>query len=155
MNGTMNRCASPVFESNSSTDVDLELMPSTERESQLSSLFGSHSPSTVGDNDIGHGADIAINDGFDFSLDFAPLESFKLTADELKGIDDILEQMPSASPDIFTRLPVSKRTIDLTLEGDDHQLSEVLPAPKKRALYATHATSTVVEPPRDHEAVYF
>ncbi|KAJ5660110.1 hypothetical protein N7507_006561 [Penicillium longicatenatum] len=147
MNGTMDRCASPVFETNSSTDVDLELTSSNERESQLSSLFGSLSPSTVGENDIGHVADIAINNGFDFSMDFASLEGFKLTADELKGIDDILEQMPNASPDVFPKLPPSKRTIGLTLEGDDNQFSEALPAPKKRALYATHAPSVVVNTP--------
>ncbi|KAJ6103099.1 hypothetical protein N7486_005526 [Penicillium sp. IBT 16267x] len=151
MNGTMKRCASPVFESNSSTDVDLELMHSNESESQQSSLFGSRSPSTVSDNDIGHVDGIDVDNGLDLSidipLDFDPLEGFKLTAAELQGTHGAFDQMTSA-PDIFTkRHTCNKRTIDLTFAEGGQQGSEALLASKKRALYVKHAPSTVVEAP--------
>lgn len=145
----MYHCASPVFESNISADVDPDLTHSNEYGSQLSSLFGSHSPSTVSDNDIDHLNDIAIGNSLDFSteipLGFDPLEGFQLTADELAGIDGIFHQT-SGAPDTVAKLqPNNKRNIEFAFEGD---VSEALNAPKKRALSAaTHEPSNVDQTP--------
>ncbi|KAJ5546844.1 hypothetical protein N7494_004429 [Penicillium frequentans] len=149
----MNRCASPVFESNSSADADPELTHSNGYDSQLSSLFGSRSPSTVSDNDIGHVNDIAIDNSLDFStempLGFDPLEGFQLTADELAGIDGFFSQT-STSPNTVTKLPTTsnKRTFGLTFEGDGMHLSEARQTPKRQALCTqSHEPSIAIRAP--------
>ncbi|KAJ5527792.1 hypothetical protein N7513_011951 [Penicillium frequentans] len=149
----MNRCASPVFESNSSADADPELTHSNGYDSQLSSLFGSRSPSTVSDNDIGHVNDIAIDNSLDFStempLGFDPLEGFQLTADELAGIDGFFSQT-SSSPNTVTKLPTTsnKRSFGLTFEGDGMHLPEARQTPKRQALCTQlHEPSIAVRAP--------